>query len=691
MCQSGCAIVATIENGKLAEVVPDKDSPYGRICPRGALSPKLVHSSLRLTTPLIRVGERGKGEFQSATWDEALDKIHQQWSGMISRHGGKALASYFGRGVLGEPMSRFLKGSGSFLSHLGSPNDLHCGNICNYSSDVVAPLLTMGFTNRDMAPDIERSECIFVWGKNPVTDDGPQMLIKRLRKAKERGAEIIVIDPRGKGIAEEADWWLPIYPGTDGALALAMLKVILESGRYDRTFAGSQTLGLESFRQYLAEQSVSGLCRICHVSEEALQRLVDRFCATEKISFIAYTGWEYQLSGTQNFRMLLMLWALTGKLDVPGGQLITGESLPAHPYALNKDVMPVGSDIYPLFYKITGSGQFNRLPDAVMYGNPYPIRGLIVIGGSPALTFPGGKLWQDTYSMLDSLVVLDRYLTEECLYADVVLPATTLYENECVVKSPAGLRFRKQLIDPVGEARNDAFILAAIADRFGFGDIYPHNNEELVLWQLDGVSEKAAILREHSFLPAIKKEPRYRKYDSGLLRKDGKPGFPTPSGKFEIVSTIAEEHGYSGYPEYLDISTCSEACGEELPLMMTSGARSMIRTGSFGPNMPEIAEVEPIPYIEMSDATAAAHGISDGDRVQLTTAFGSCPFVAKIIPMVDNAVHVPHGGGGSFMTEAWRNSNTNTLCSLKVADMLTGFPIIKSLPCRIRPLTLEEL
>ena len=687
MCQAGCAIVASVEDGRLVGVAPDRESAFGRVCPRGALAPKLIHSDKRLTAPLIRTGERGEGRFRTATWDEALAKVHELWSDVIERHGGKALASYFGRGVLGEPLTRFHGVPDAFLTHLGSPNDLNCSCICFQSANVVAPLLTMGFTCASMMPDLDNSERIFVWGRNPVTDDGPQVMIGRIRNAKKRGAEVIVIDPRGKGIAEEADLWIPIYPGSDGALALAMLKVILNSGRYDKDFVERHVRGFDEYVQYLESQSVADLCRICHITEDTLLQLVDRFCATEKCSFLAYTGLEYHPSGTQNYRMLFLLWALTGKLDVPGGQLITGESMPEYIYTAKKDIMPVGSETYPMFYHILGTGQFTMLPRAVLEGVPYPVRGLIVIGGSPASSFPGGKLWQDVYSQLDSLVVLDRYMTEECLYADVILPSASLFETECVLKSPNGIRLRRQLIPPVGESRYDVFILADIADRFGFGDIYPHDSDELVLWQLDGDREKAAMLREHGFIAAPKREQRYKKYDSGLLREDGSPGFPTPSGKFEISSSVAEEFGYVAYPEFLDMSlysdVCGSVCGDEFPLMLTSGARSMLRTGSFGANMPEMSAIEPAPYAEISSATASSCGVSDGDVVQLSTAFGSRRFVAKTLPMADGAVHIPHGGGSSFMPDLWRDGNVNALCSLDVADKITGFPVIKSLPCRI--------
>ena len=687
MCQAGCEIIAAVEDGRLVRVSPDNESPRGRLCPRGALSPELVHSPLRLTAPLIRKGERGKGEFSTATWEEALDRVYEMWSGVVRQYGAGALASYFGRGVLGEPLARFNAVYGpvadAFLTRLGSPNDMSSSSICYHSANTIAPGLTMGLAGHYISPDIKHSDRIFIWGKNPATDEGPQLLLKSLRKAKEHGAEIIVIDPRGKGIAEEADWWIPVYPGTDGALALAMLKVILESGRYDKVFVKRHTRGFDEFMQYLAAQDTAALCRVCHISTKTLQKLADHYCASEKCSFVAYTGLEYQLSGMQNYRMLYLLWGLTGKLDVPGGQLINAESLPGYPYVADRDLMPIGSEKYPIFYKFLGAGQFTQLPRAVLEGVPYPVRALMVVGGSPACTFPGGDLWRETYLKLDSLVVLDRYMTEECLYADVVLPCSTAYETECVEFFPGMKRLRRQIIPGVGESKAAAFILAAIADKFGFGGAYPHNSEEMILWQLGGDRKKAALLRERGFLESPERERHYKKYDSGLLRRDSEPGFPTPSGKFEIASTVMEEYGYVAYPEYQDISSRSEAGGEDFPLMMTSGARSSIRHGSFGPNMPRIAAAEPVPCAEISSETAAVYGIKDGDPVRVVTAFGACPFTAKIIPMVQGAIQLPHGGGSSLMPKAWREGNANALCSLDLADPLTGFPIIKSLPCRI--------
>lgn len=233
-----------------------------------------------------------------------------------------------------------------------------------------------------------------------------------------RGAKLIVIDPRKTGLGEQADWWIPITPGADGALALAMLKLIVDSERYDRKFVENYTEGFDEFHTYLDTLEIEQLSLWCGISKEDIEKLTDIFCSTTKVSLVAYTGLEYQLSAIQNNRAIYVLWAITGKLDAPGGiyldvknpKTIMLKEMP------EKENMPVGVEEYPVFYKFSGNGQFSCVPKAILKGEPYPIRGLLVIGGSPVLSFPDSQTWRAAYKQLKCLLVMDRYLTEETMY-----------------------------------------------------------------------------------------------------------------------------------------------------------------------------------------------------------------------------------------------------------------------------------
>ena len=683
MCQGGCQVDVTVEDGKIVKVQPDLASPRGRICVRGALAPELLYSKERLTVPLIRTGERGEGKFREATWDEAFTYAATLLKETADKHGGRSLASFLGRGVLGMPVGRILLGgrTPSLMERLGSPNSFSVSSICNMASSLVTPVTTSGLNTRVMVQDIANSEYIFAWGKNPTTDDGPQMMIKNIKAAKERGAKLVVIDPRETGIGELADLWIPVIPGSDGALALAMLKLIIDSERYDREFVRDYTRGFEEFKTYLDSLTLEQLSSWCGVSIDMIEQLTDIFCSTEKISLVSYTGLEYQLSGIQNNRAIFTLWAITGKLDVKGAIYLNCKNVPTFQLQeLPTENKPVGIDDFPMFYKFTGYGQFCRFPKAVLEDDPYPIRALVLVGGSPMLTFPDTNQWREVYKKLDCLIVSDRYPTEDSRYADIVFPSCTLYETYKPVMGTDGkIELLDPVIEPVGECRDDALILAGIAKKLGVGDDYPENVEELKTWLCSSLPPFAG-----DFGGGGKNAERtYQKYKTGDLRVDGKPGFPTPSGKFEICSVYLEENGFTPYPEYRDIRSIPELNKPEFPFTMTTGARSMHRMGVFGANLPGVAKVEPYPYMDLSPEDSKELNIQDGDWARVTTPFGTGVFKTRVCGIAKHCIHIPHGGGSEYMPEAWCIGNVNELTSLDYNDPITGFVTMKSVPCRV--------
>ena len=679
MCRSQCDIRAGVCDGKIVSLHPDSDSPRGRLCPRGALAREVIYGKDRLLTPLIRTGERGEGKFRTATWDEALDTVARGFETIRRESGPEALAGYFGQGAL---ESSIRKAGREFFSQLGSPNFMGSGSICNVVSFVMAPITTLGIRKLHIRPDVEHSDVVFVWGKNPLTDDGTERAAERILAAKKRGAKLVVIDPRGMGMAEHADIWVPILPGSDGALVTAMLKALVDRKAWDGEMAEQYTHGFPRLVDYLAGLSEEELLGRCGISRPQFQAIMDLFCSSPRVCLFSYTGLEYQYSGVQNIRAIWILWALGGKLDVEGGMVLDSGPYPvSRPRFTFSNPGPIGSEDFPVFTALSGTGQFTRLPRAVIEGDPYPVKGLLIAGGSPIVTFPNSQAWRDAYSKLHCLVVLDRYMTEDAKYADVILPATTWYENASVCNRRGVDLYREPLIEPVGGAKNDIFILQAIAQRLGLKSTLPKNNEELYLWAVDGDQDKLERLRSSDRGQSTENPVRYRKYREGLLRADGQPGFPTPTGKLEICSTLLEEAGYEGLPVYRDIRDTLSA--EGYPLMLTTGARSGVRIGSFGQNIPEMSKFEPVPYVDLSVSDAQAAGLRDGDMARVTTPFGQKDFTVRVGAMAPGTIHIPFGGGSSFMNEAWAAGNVNDLCSLDYCDPISGFAVIKSIPCRI--------
>ena len=464
---------------------------------------------------------------------------------------------------------------------------------------------------------------------------------------------------------------------------MAMTKLILERHLYDEGFVKNYTRGFEAYEAYLKTLSVDRLSKCCGIPVRIIEELTRLFLSTEKISLVSYTGLEYQLSGVQNNRAIQILWAITGKVDVEGGIYINGTGIPTRKPATKQEIMPLGAEQYPVFYGLTGCGQFMEFPNAVLHDVPYPVRGLLIRAASPAISYPEQKLWRQVYKKLDFMVVLDRFMTEDAKYADVVLPATTLWENDSFCEYPGGIRLREQIIEPVGEAKADLFIYQQLAEYMGRPDAFPKNKEELYGQAFKGRESLLERLKEHPEGIVFENKRIYRKDETGGLRSDGRKGFPTPSGKFEISSTVLEDMGYTGYPVYKDISE-EPGLKAGFEFVMTCGNRSPVRYSSFGPNIEALAALDPYPTADIDPLDAARLEIEDGCEVDVETAFGTKRFRARITPMHPGTIHVFSGGGSSYHSEAWREGNINDVNSMEIRDDISGFPAFKAIPCRIR-------
>ena len=258
ICPAGCwIIVITDDAGRIHSVRPDERSELGIICKLGEHSADIVYSEHRLTHPLRRIGPKGTYAFERISWDTAYDIMEEKLKALKRTYGPEAASIYTGRGSfelalcdLFQPKDVAVSSASSVLFPFGSPNTMGVGSLCYVSFAMIAPHVTMGGMLINMFSDIENAELIVVWGANPATDC-PPLDLRRIRKARERGAHVIVIDPRRTVTAKLADAdWIPIRPGTDGALALGMCNVLIEEELYDDAFARNWTVGFDEFARY---------------------------------------------------------------------------------------------------------------------------------------------------------------------------------------------------------------------------------------------------------------------------------------------------------------------------------------------------------------------------------------------------------------------------------------------------------
>jgi anaerobic selenocysteine-containing dehydrogenase len=498
ICPAGCWVEIDTDEDRLVDIRPDTTHPLGMICRRGQHAPEIVHSEHRLRYPMRRVGPKGTLDFARITWDEAFDIIVKQLEDIKAESGPEATAIYTGRGAfelslcdMFQPEGVAVSSASNVLFPFGSPNTMGVGALCYVSFAMIAPHVTMGRMLVNMFTDMEAADVLVVWGANPATDS-PPLDMARLEAAAARGAHIVVIDPRRtETIRRTGAEWVPIRPGTDAALALSMLEVMIDEELYDEPFADEWCHGFEELQTYVQHFRPEVAESITGVPADTIRSLARRICAATGACPVMYTGLEYSNSGIQAIRAVLSLFALAGHLDAPGG---IGLAMRDTHFPINRSCnqpnpnldRAVARDRYPLYSDYRGESHASGLVTSVLEGDPYRIRSLIVHGASLLTSWPQTPLWRETLSKLDFLVCIDRQLTADAAYADIVLPATTMFEIDSYMVYGPIFRLREKVIEPVGEARNDYLIMAELAQRLGYGERYPQTEEALIRHALEG-------------------------------------------------------------------------------------------------------------------------------------------------------------------------------------------------------------
>ncbi len=702
ICPAGCWVVVSYGgDGRLQSVRPDETSELGIVCKLGENSAGIVYSPDRLLHPLRRKGPKGGYEFEQISWNQAYEIIVGKLDRLKAEHGPEAAAIYTGRGSFEpalcdvfQPKGVAVSSASSVLFPYGSPNTLGVGSLCYVSFAMIAPHVTMGGMLINMYSDIENAGLIVVWGANPATDS-PPLDFNRIMKARERGADLVVIDPRRTRTAKiPGAQWIPVRSGTDGALALGLCNVLIREELYDEAFVRDWTRGFDEFAEYARHFRPDEVERITGVPAETVRSLARRIAGATGAAPVMYSGLEYSDGGVQAIRATQVLWALAGQLDVPGGRCfsMSGNYFPINREGLvpNPDVRrALGRDRFPVYSRYRDESHPLALPDAVLSGRPYPVKALIIQGSSIITSWPQPDIWRKTFRALDFLVCIDRQLTADMAYADIVLPATTMYEIESYMTYGPVFRIREKVIEPVGEARNDFLIMAELAKRLGYGHLYPQSEEELLRhvlrnsgFTLEDVRKAGGAVR----VPSVMMQ--YRKWEKGGLRKDPAPGFDTPSGKFEIASSILEEYGYDPLPIYTEPQESPESqpgLTERFPLIFNSGSRVTTDFRSQHHGVPELFLERPEPTVTINGRDAETRGIKNGDQVELTTLRGSVRMRAFVTDdIVPGTIDANMGGGGPVGPAPWRECNINELTDLNRFDPISGFPVYKALLCDVQ-------
>ena len=688
------------ENGRLLSIEADKGHPLGMICRRGRHAPEIIYSENRLRYPMRRAGPKGSHEFERISWDEAYAVIVERLNDIKHDSGPESVAIYTGRGAfelslcdMFQPRDVAVSSASNVLFPFGSPNTMGVGALCYVSFAMIAPHVTMGRMLVNTFFDIENAELIVVWGANPATDS-PPLDMHRLEAASKRGAQVVGIDPRRTETLRRTNGeWLAIRPGTDCALALGMIQVMIEEDLYDEDFAERWCHGFYELQTYVQHFTPERVEDITGVPRESVRTLARRICSATGACPLMYTGLEYSNSGIQAIRAVITLFALAGHLDVPGG---IGLAMLGTHFPINRSCNVPNPDVdravarekFPIYSDYRGESHASGLVDSVLKGEPYRIRGLIIHGASILTSWPQTTIWRETLNELDFLVCIDRQLTADAAYADILLPATTMFEiNSYMVYGPI-FRLREALIEPVGEARNDYLIMAELAQRLGYGDLFPQTEDAMIRLALEGSGYSLEDVKAAGGWVKISTPMmEYKKWEKGGLRSDGAPGFETPTGKFEIASSLLEDYGYEPLPKYVEPSEgplANPGLAAEYPLVFNSGARPQTDFRSQHHGVAGLVKDHPEPTVELNSRDAAEREIQDADLVEVRTPRGAVKFRARVTQdIARGTVECSMGGGTPVGPEAWREWNVNLLTDLGNYDEISGFPVYKALLCDV--------
>ncbi len=699
ICPAGCGADVHLVDGKIERLVPLKGHPLGIVCPRGARAAEIVYSDERILYPQRRVGDRGEGKFERISWEDAYTTMVQALRRTADMHGPKAVCMYTGRGNFEFGLNEAFAPGGTsessasaVLFPFGSPNTTGVGSLCYTSNGMIAPTACFGTHIRELREDIDNADLILVWGANPATDS-PPVNLRRIKQAQKRGARVIVIDHRRSETARATHAeWIGVRPGTDGALALGAINVLIEEDLFDHRFVERWTHGFEELRGYVRGFTPERVARITQVPADSIRDLARAIGRAKGCSFVMHTGLEYSNSGVQAIRAGWILQALGGHLDVPGGKLFrmrdrprTGRKLTDPPASARR---PIGADEYPLYRQTRNEAHAALLPKAILESQPYAVRSLIVSGASLITAWPNPDLWRRALAALDFLVVVDRFPTADSRFADLLLPATTMFEIESYMIYDGYIQLRSRVIEPLGEARSDYLIFAELARRLGYGHLWPQTEDGMIEDALENTGVTLEHLRAHPRgISLPEPDMHYRKYESGELRVDGNVGFETATGKFEIASEWLRASGYEPLPAYtepVEGPLATPGLAERYPLVFNSGARIQSAFRSQHYNIPSLIALQPLPLVHIHAADAEKRRIEDGDEVFVVSPRGRVRFWAHVTDdILPGVVEVNMGGGGPLGPPAWRQANVNELTDPDNRDPISGFPVYKALLCDV--------
>jgi anaerobic selenocysteine-containing dehydrogenase len=676
ICNQGCDTVVHVRDGVVVRVEGDTSSAVtkGTLCAKGLASREIARHPDRLLYPMKRAGGRGEGRWQRISWDEALDTVAGRLGSIERKFGPESivLATGTNRGWV----RYFMRFANAYGKQWIGPGIAQC-----FYPRITGQTLVLG-TNAMENPHYDATRCMLVWGVNP-TNTWPVKGVGMM-DARRRGARMIVVDPFFSEAASKADLWLSLRPGTDTALLLAMLHTIIDEGLHDRGFVERWCHGFEELRQRVSEYPAEKVEQITWVPSQMIKEAARMYAGTRPASITQCLSIDQIADTISTSRCLAIMAALTGNIDVPGGNVITMLRQvppgPAHSGAAwvtrAQHEKRLGNREYPLLAGdaclMTPSAHNRAVWNAILTGEPYPVKAIYCHGSNMLLSYANTKMVYEALSKLEFLAVADLFMTETARMADIVLPAASWMERESVTQNEQTsidyFHLQQKTLQR-GECRSDISIMNDLAGRLGFGErMFPTDGAYFdFLLQPSGLTFEAFRERGGLAFPHV-----FRKYESG--------GFRTPSGKVQLYDEKLKSLGYDPLPTYREpsespISTTDLAA--EYPLIITTGGRVPVFRHTELRNIAILRKIVPELEASINPETARKLHIKDGDIMVVESPRGSMEAKAHLTEGIDpRVIQVPSHWPGV--------NNVNLLTDNEKCAPMIGSAQLRCQLCRVR-------
>ncbi|MFZ5438685.1 MAG: molybdopterin-containing oxidoreductase family protein [Myxococcota bacterium] len=652
-CLMRCGIECTVHDGHLVKVEGNLSSrTRGFVCEHGFALRELVHSDERVQHPLVRRGDA----FHEVSWDEAFAYIATKLADVKAKFGARALAIQTGWPFVRHPFVNFLH---RWARAFGSPNVATVSSLCEASLRM-GQALTVG---TKYSPELRRVKTLVVWGANPPVT---APTFAHLVAGKADGGTLIVIDPLRTTLAKEATLHLRVRPGSDGALALGLINLVLQK-RPPSDALREKTHGLDELARLAAEYPLERVEQLTTVSRGLVERAADLLLRPEPLGIWQGLGVEHHVSGVQTVRAITSLEVLLGRFEnadpramvTPVGPRFRDEMLPALYRMRTPQPVPpelreenVGHARFPLFDRFNREAQGELLAEAILHDRPYPVRALFLWGSNLLLTGSGSQEMAAAAEKLELLVTVDPFFSASAQRSDVVLPASTFAESLDVDADESEVA-QRGLVPVQGASRPDFDILTGLAKACGQGEYFPWKN----------------------FHEAMKAPRVDWMKDEGLQpkpRPDARTDFGTPTGKAEFVSTQLEALGQDALPVWTPPPMQPT---DEFPLRLVTGPRPRARINSQFAQSPSVRARLREPELLVHPEAAKRAGITHGTQIDVVSPVGRITIRAVVTEDVHPETVV--------MPSGWEQANPNLLVPTGHRDPISGFPAFRSAICRL--------